>query len=91
MLTLEFQELKVRHNAHSIVVIEDYNIYQQRQWHNQVQEWDQMVVVHEAAICLVHGQVEQDQVHNHTAVVAVDLQGLEGQYTLYTTRINYGF
>jgi len=50
-----------------------------------------MVVVHEAAICLVHGQVEQDQVHNHTVVVAVDLQGLEGQYTLYTTRINYGF
>ena len=91
MLTLEFQELKVRHNAHSIVVIEDYNIYQQRQWHNQVQEWDQMVVVHEAAICLVHGQVEQDQVHNHTDHVAVAHQEPAEQFMLYTTRMNNGF
>jgi hypothetical protein len=87
---LEFQELKDQHNAHSIVVIEDYNIYQLHRWHNQDLKWDQMVVVHEAAICLAHGQAEQDQVHNHTDLVVVVLQEPQEQFMWFTTRMKNG-
>ena len=86
MLTLEFQELKDHHNVHNIVAIEDYNIYQLHQWHNQVQEWGQMVVAHEAEICLAHGRAELDQVHNHMQVVVVVHQGVAARYTCCITR-----
>jgi hypothetical protein len=87
MLTLEFQELKVQHNDHIIVVIEVYNIYQLHQWHSQVQDLDQMVVVLEAAICLAHGQAEVVRQFKHkVAGVVVVHQGQAARYTCCITR-----
>ena len=87
MLTLEFQELKDQHNDHIIVVIEVYNIYQLHQWHNQVQDLDQMVVVHAAATCLAHGQAAPARLISHTvAGVVVVHQGQAARYTCCITR-----
>jgi hypothetical protein len=91
-LTSEFQELKDQHKDHTTAETGDYNTYQLHQWHNQDLKWDQMVVVHEAVICLAHGQVEQDHLLKHTAAdVAVAHQEPAEQFMLYTTRMNNGF
>ena len=68
--------------------IEDYNLHQLHQWHNQDQELDQMVVVHVVEISLEHGQVAVEYTDLHTVVdVVVDHQAPKVLYMWYTTRI----
>ena len=68
--------------------IEDYNLHQLHQWHNQDQELDQMVVVHVEVFNLDHGQVEVEYTDLLMEVdVVVDHQVPKVLFMWYTTRI----